>query len=63
MVAVTQCATAIAAFDMPTQRLGTTGDDSSPRLVLDNGQSVRIEIGLAVFAQYVGQVHTVGHDG
>jgi hypothetical protein len=48
---------------MPTQRLGTTGDDSSPRLVLDNGQSVRIEIGLAMFAQDVGQAHTVGHDG
>ena len=52
----------IAAFDMPAQHWSAASDNSPPRLVLNDGQSVRIEIGLAVFAQNVGQAHTVGHD-
>ena len=63
MVAVAQHAAAVAAFDMPAQRLGAARDNSPPRLVLDDGQSVRIKIWLAVFAQNLGQAHTVGHDG
>jgi hypothetical protein len=52
----------IAALDMTTQCLGAAGDNSSPRLPLDKGQFVRIEIGLTVVAQNLSQARTVGHD-
>ncbi len=63
MVQVAQHTAVIAALDMPAQCGGAAGDNSPPRLVLNGGQSVRIEIGLTVFAQNIGQAHTVGHDG
>ena len=63
MVQVAQRAAVIAALDMSAERRGAAGDNSPPRLVLNDRQSVRVEIGPAVVAQNIGQAHTVGHDG
>lgn len=54
-------AAVVTAFHMSAQQRRAAGDNSAPRLLLDGGQGVRCEIGLAVVAQYVGQAHAVGH--
>jgi hypothetical protein len=52
----------ITTLDMSTQCRGAAGDNSPARLLLDGGQWMRREIGLAVVTQNIGQAHTLGHD-
>lgn len=58
---MTNHAAVVAAFHVPAQQRRATGDDRSPRLLLDGGQNVRVKIGRAVNAQNIGQTRTVGH--
>lgn len=63
VILIAQHAAVIAALDMPAQGLGAAGDNRPPRLVLNDRQSMRIEIGLTVVAQNIGQSRAKGHDG
>ncbi len=63
VVLIAQHTATVTALDMPAQRWGAAGDNRTPRLVLYDGQSMRIEIRPTVLAQDVGQTRPVGHDG